>query len=203
MKKTKMRRIVSRSLALVCIVVLFVACIEEQADSEAEDVLSGDLRSQMFSLGDVVYTLPVLFSELEANGWSFCDTRNDDCFVTYMLEPGERSFWHLTNGELKVEKTFVNLSEDVLPVSESYIVEAVTHFRWDTAPIIFPGNIMLGSAYEDVIAAYGEPGRRRVNGEPLPSLDLFYSMGHFSAWITIDAETGLVIVASMNYWGER
>ena len=194
-----MKREISICLAMLCIAAFswgFVGCSGEQVTMETK--LSDDLNSRMFSLDGVVYTLPVHFSLLEANGWSFCDVENGHYVATDILEPGANAFVFLTNGDLYTEKTFTNLSEGALPVSESYITDASAHFLLNHAPIIFPGNIMLVSTYEDVIAAYGEPENRRVFEE---SRTLFYSSDclYFIVMISIDNETNLVIVMDMRY----
>ena len=198
MKKTKMRRVVSRSLALVCIVVLFVACNGEQVGSETDEILNDELSGLMFRLDAIVYTLPFQFSALDANGWVPCDASY--CFETYMLKPGDSVSWELIIRNQSIGLEFTNLTEEVLPVSESYITGVGAGFSQNEAQVIFPGNIMPGSTYENVIAAHGEPGSRRISEV---SQGLFYSADYFVVQIFINNETNLVSVVGMHYWGLR
>jgi len=151
----------------------------------------------MFSLDGVIYTLPVHFSELEANGWRPYDPNNR--FATDILEPDDFVTWELIAGDQNVGVTFTNLSEEVLPISESYITVVSVFFEMHSAQLVLPGNIMLGSTYEDVIAAYGEPSSWHTSEDP-PSLLMFHSSDDVTLQIVINTEGNLVTIMSMHYW---
>ena len=216
-----MKRIVSICLAMLCIIAFslgFVGCDGEQVGSEPEgeeavialelepekvkEVLSDDLSSGMFSLNGVVYTLPVHFSELEANGWSFCDVKNDHHVATDILESEDFSIWTLTDGNQYAIVTFTNWLAEALPVNESYITGIAALEIFSDAQIILPGNIMRGSTYEDVIAAYWATESRSVFENSL-TLHFSTGAGGISLSISIDNETNLVTFMDMHYWGRH
>jgi len=179
---------------MASIILSFAACNGEQ-NGLGSNELSDDLNSLMFSLDGVVYTLPVHFSELEANGWSPFDP--DDHLTTDTLEPGDFTHWELIIGDQNILVTFTNLSEEVIPISESYITMVVLYERYN-AQLILPGNIMIGSTYEDIITAHGEPNSRYTFEEPL-SLSMRYSSDYFTLLILI--ESNLLTFMSMSYEG--
>jgi len=163
--------------------------------------LSDDLDSLMFGLGGVVYTLPVHFSELEANGWSIYDKREDLQSTTYMLEPGHRGFWWiLTDGDRFVEVNFINFSEEVLPVSESYIADVSTSQPIVGEQPIFPGNITIGSTYEDVLAKYGEPCEKIERAS-----DEFHRLSYYKDYLHVSIrvcnQTNRVVFVGISYRG--
>ena len=128
MRGANMRGKISICLIVMSIVGLvfgIAACSRFQTDSGTEKILSDDLDSLMFSLDGVVYTLPVHFSELEANGWTPYDTdpRSGSAyrFAIDILEPGDFAAWELIVGEQNVVVTFTNLSDEMLPLSECYV----------------------------------------------------------------------------------
>jgi len=203
-----MKKIVYRCLLLFCIVSLglgLTACNEaepsqapgEDVETPASDELSDDIFSLMFSLDGVVYTLPVPFAELEANGWEGYDGYEgyDYDLAAQTIYPGQWTGAVISNEGQILIAGFINLGEEVLPVNESH-VEAVSIPRYDGNDIqlIFPGNIMRGSTYEDVLEAHGEPSERLEGDE---SIDLAYEAEHVTIWIAIDKETNSVVYMSM------
>jgi len=166
---------------------------------EAPGELSDDLYSFMFSLNGVIYSLPFPFTEMEANGWG-----GDDLEET-TLNPNQFSIaTQLTNGNQQISVSFLNLTENVLSFSESNIGRiTLDDWAYDRggAELIFPGNIRLGSTYEEVIAAYGEPSQRR---ESNLHTTLTYSANHYTGVeIRIDNETNLVTSLRMENFHER
>ena len=160
--------------------------------------ISDNLHSFMIGLGGVVYTLPVHFSELEANGWRFCDVSNDYCPTSYILKPRSRAlWWTLTDGIGFAEVNFTNLSSDLLPISESYITAVATTRPTVGEQPVFPSNITIGSAYEDVLAAYGEPSERSRDASQ--EFDrLIYFIDYLHVTIRISTQTNRVIFMGMS-----
>ena len=192
-----MKRIFSLCLVALCIVG-FVACNRGQSSSGLGD----SLDSPTFSLDGVVYTLPVHFSELEANGWRPYDTdpRSGSVyrFAIDTLDPGDSVGWELILGDQNVIVGLANLSEEVLPLSESYVVDISVLFEIYDAQLILSGDIMLGSTFEEVIIAYGEPSSWHDFEDRIL---LFYSSDYFGLQITVDTESNLVMVMTIRYLG--
>jgi len=198
-----MRRIISICLAMAIIISLvlgFAACNRgNQAEVGQNELSDATLDSLMFSLDGAIYTMPVHFSELEANGWRPYDT--DNHFATDILESGNFAVRGLTDGSQNIAVTFTNLSEEVLLVSESYVIGIAVLFEVHNARLVLPGNVAIGSTYEDVIAAHGEPSRWHTF-EDTYWLDFnTHSYGGVSLSVSIDNETNLVIFMDMTYWG--
>jgi len=180
----------------------FLEDLEEGSESstaETPDDLSDDLYSFMFSLNGVIYSLPFSYTEFEENGWGGDDLDEDT------LNPNQFSLvTPLTNGNYQISVSFINLTENVLSFSESNIGR-ITLDAWNYnrggAELIFPGGITMGSTYEEVIAAYGEPSSRREG-----SLDvtLTYSPNHYTGVeVRIDNDTNLVTSLRMENFVER
>ena len=198
-----MKRIISICLMAMCIVCFafgVAACNRFRTDSWTEKQLSDDLDSLMFSLDGVIYTLPVHFSELEANGWTPYDTdpRSGSAyrFAIDTLEPGDFAAWELILGNQNIIARLNNISEEVLPLRESYITSVSVLYEVYHAQLILPGNIMLGSTYEDVIAVYGEPSSEHYTSE---RTQLFYFSYQFDLVINIDHESNQVTMISIWY----
>jgi len=158
--------------------------------------LSDDLNSLMFSVNGIVYTLPVPFAELEENGWGPRDL-DSHVHATYKLDPSHSfvGLFVLENQTLSV--TFTNFTEEVLPLTESYLSGVAVRPQpghEDEAQLILPGNIMLGSTYDDVITTHGEPSGR----EQLDDMkELIYFTEYAVIQIFIAKETDLVVMMSM------
>ena len=204
----KMKQKISIFIAMMCVVTLglgLVACNGGQAGSRSGEVLSDvELDSLMFSLDDAVYTLPVRFSELEENGWRPHDTDppsgSADSFETDTLEPGGFAHWELIIGNQNVLVTISNLTEEVLPVSESHVTDVALILGVNNARFILPRGIMMGSTHEEVVAAYGEPDVEHIN-DGAPSFMIQYSSDDFILDIAIDSESNLVNLISLSYMG--
>ena len=69
-----MKRIISTCLAMMCIVFSlgFTSC-DENLPTAPTEMFIDNPGGLMFNLEGVSYTLPVRFSELEANGWRLYD----------------------------------------------------------------------------------------------------------------------------------
>jgi len=141
---------------LIGFLLFFTACGEKKAD----------VTSGRFTLDGVEYTLPVHVSEFEANGWGL---GGPDFFDvdTYVIEAGKSDdWWWLTDGNphtsLYRDTMFyielANLSNEDLPLKENYVtIINVGWFSLEPVLLVLPGNITVGSSYDDMIAAFGEP----------------------------------------------
>ena len=173
--------------------------VEPEPEPEiAEDGLSGDLNSLMFCLDGVVYSLPVRAAELESNGWEgfWFD------WTDYIVNPGETAnYGLLTKGVgWDIGVSFFNFSEEALPLNEAHIDRISLDNEWSSrAQLIFPGNILIGSSYDEVIRAHGMPNERGYWSESKEFSYLVYSTEYAAVRITIDNETNLVSVITMYY----
>ena len=185
-----MKRIIS--ICLVMIFVLgFVACNGEGQDG----LLSDDLNSLMFQLDGVIYTFPVHFSELEENGWEAYDP--DGYFADEALGAAEFDVWELRNGEQNISKAFTNLTEGELAMSESYITGFAVLAGLHSAQVVLPGNITIGSTYEDVMDAYGDILRHIWEYENFTRF--LFDAALLSLTVSIDIETNQVILLHINF----
>ena len=154
-----------------------------------EDELSGDLDSLMFRLDGVLYTLPVRAAELESNGW-----RAD---WDYVVNPGETVGSRLLRiGDLpgqEIGVSLFNFSEEGLPLNEIYIDRISVGAGWENrAELIFPGNIMIGSSYDEIIAAHGMPDEKEYWVVSEEFSYLIFSMEYAAARFVIENETNLI-----------
>jgi len=172
--------------------------IETESETMGAE-LSDTLNGAMFSLNGVVYTLPVPFSELEADGFTFFDP--SDRTILYYFVPG-RNFPDIEfiSDNHNIGARLSNLTRNAFrPYNESYVVEVYSIYGKHNAQLLFPGNIMVGSAYENVIATYGEPSSRHTS-EDSTFFRLFYVSEQFILEISIDVETSLISAISMQHW---
>ena len=159
----------------------------------APEGLSDDIFSGMFSLNGVVHTLPIPFAELEADGWELY--QGEVALAAQTLEPGGQTSRStlLRRGEQVIAVFFFNFSEEILPLNESYIISVGAGRSLSTeTQFVFPGNLKIGSTYEDVIAAHGEPGARGAEVDNGLTLPLIYSGDEARAWIQICLVTNRV-----------
>jgi len=213
-----MKRIIYICVAVICSAAIFavtVACdgIQDNSSRTQNHNTSNDvgvtmgevtLDSLMFSLEGVIYTLPVHFSELEANGWIPYDP--DGHFATEILEPGDSDVWELTNNEQSLLVFFTNLSEEMQLINKSYITSVFVRVREGLseqfdAKLVLPGNIAIGSTLEDVLEAYGQVATWMNHSEEISTLEITYSSDYYSLRISVDLESDLVILMNMDYWG--
>ena len=95
---------------------------------------------------------------------------------------------------------FNNSTEETLSLSESYMSGLFVSESWEgaeqftAAQIILPGNIRIGSTYEEVLAMYGMPGNRRDFGV---FEELIYSTIYAEIQIIVDKETSLVSIVGI------
>ena len=202
------KRVVTYFLVVMSVVILLLtvtACKEKGTDIPPEKMLSSDLDSLMFSLDGVIYTFPVHYSELEANGWMPHDP--DNRFATDTLEQGGDDRWELMHGNQNISVTLANLSENVVSFRDSYITDVLVLVRENVpvnynASLILPGNIQIGSTSEDIYNIYGKDifnaDARMMLYEGFSTFTLMYSSEKFTLQISIDSDLNSVFMVS--YW---
>jgi len=158
--------------------------------------LSDDLFSFMFSLDGALFTLPFSFEELAAYGWEWDDPRS------VSLRPNQRgASKRMRNEDGIFWLTTVNTSSDVVYSHESNVgTISIDRFDFDRGgtALILPGGITIGSTYDEVLAAYGEPSERRPYSNTAMTRNLVYSVGAYATvTIAIDIETDIVFSLRM------
>jgi len=165
------------------------------------DGLSDDLYSFMFSLNGEIYSLPFNFSELGSLGW-VGDREDLDEFT---LNPNQHTLGNeLRNGDYMIRVTFLNMTENVLPLSESYVGRIQVEVRHMNSgiDIMFPGGITINSTRDELIAAHGEPSDIRESDR---TTTMTYDIGSTSdIEFRIDNETDQIDQIRMrNYFARE
>lgn len=143
------------------------------------DELSASPDSFQVSLDGNVLTLPALYSDFTALGW--------ECDVDVDTETLKSGFMMVGNAALRKGDaslsgvTFINLSDQELPLSECYICGFA--FAYDTkgaveTSVVFPGGLHIGSTADEIIAAYGEP--TETDDSRSSATKLIYKFGEYN-----------------------
>ena len=160
---------------------------EAPAETPVSGDLSDDLYSFQFSLNGTVYTLPCAYSLFAENSWSIEGIDGET------LEPDQYTFsQNMDTGDLRVMASLVNTNTDVLPMEKCNVGKiSVDNYQAEKGvKLVLPKNIAVGSAYDDVIAAYGEPTDKSDLG---PITGLTYKLDSYSSVvIEINTESNTV-----------
>jgi len=202
-----MKQNIFKYIIVLCISSLIfwiVGCNGLQLESISEDVLSdAPFDSLMFSLDGIIYTLPVHFSELEANGWIPYDTDprsgSGYRFASDILKPGGSASWELIADNHTVVVSFTNFSDEMLPLKDSHVTFVGVVYEVYIAQLIIPGNIEIGSTYEDVIEAYGVPSEWHASKN---RISLLYDLNYSALQLTVDTESSQVVTMALTYLGQ-
>ncbi|MCL2528794.1 MAG: hypothetical protein FWE41_00415 [Coriobacteriia bacterium] len=140
------------------------------------DGLSSSPDSFQVSLNGDLITLPALYSDFAALGWT------TDRIDGETLKPG-----YYTIGSISLKKgdtslnsiRFINLSDTELPLSECYVYGFA--FSYDRkgaveTSVVLPGGLHIGSTIDEIIAAYGEPTETAESGSR--KIKLTYNFGN-------------------------
>ena len=160
---------------------------EAPVETPVSGDLSDDLYSFQFSLNGTVYTLPCAYSLFADNGWSIEGIDGET------LEPDQYTFsQNMDNGDMLIMASLVNTNTDVLPMEECNVGNiSVDNYQAEKGvKLVLPKNIAVGSAYDDVVAAYGEPTDKSDLG---PITALTYKLDSYSSVvIEINTESNTV-----------
>lgn len=121
--------------------------------------LSGEWNSYQFELQGKIYTLPILYSQLEADGWSLHN--KEDREETLKSNQYILSYLTLIHGEDEDTETgaqFSNFSKETLTLPDCYVTSiSIGNYSWnENAVLYFPGGISIGSTQAEVEALYGK-----------------------------------------------
>lgn len=154
-------------MALIILCILLCSCgfkvpvnapvKENEAKSIDYSSLSDDLFSYDILLDGKKYTLPVNFSELEADGWSI-----DPKSTKYGLE----KHYHIVNIKVikkqeEITAHFVNNSSEYRDLNKCDVGSIMTYSGEGTRKIsvVFPKGIGFNATEEEITAAYGNPSK--------------------------------------------
>jgi len=153
--------------------------------------LSPEWDSFQFDLEGVIYTLPIRYSELEANGW----VAQNEQDLEETLEPDQYIAGYITlvnsnkeNSEISAQ--FANLDDEDMLLHECYVSGIqFAEYSWSEDTVLyFPGGFTIGSTMEEVEALYGEPSE---TSELSATVDWKYQTEIYDGiTITFTKETG-------------
>lgn len=126
------------------------------SDFQVLDELSDDLSSFQIQIDDVIYSLPMKYSDFIANGFVMKDDNSEK------IEPDHYTWSYFNRGDFRIMADIVNTDDKEQPVSECYIgsIEIDKDFKENGKGVFIAlpkGIIFNKSTLDDVKAAYGEP----------------------------------------------
>lgn len=125
--------------------------------------LSDNLFDFTVSIEGKIYTFPAPYSEFAKNGW-----KGDD-IDSLEIEPNSYNSEGLVKGKKSLWVTFANFDQDVLPYSECLVagIKVEDSYNDNPAKVVISKGISLGSTYDEVIKAFGEPDDEYKNDDQI------------------------------------
>ena len=168
----------------------------EPAEQSAD--LGSDWESYTVQINDTVVTLPCTLADLEATGVTLDREYTPEDYVVNTGEYELAWFMDANGNELMID--MINNTDGPLELKDC-LVGGITVYSYDvedgSLTVIFPGGIQIGSAQEDVLAAYGEPDDTYGDAEYGNSY-YWYAEDSYLNGCTIDTEAGTGLVESMS-----
>ena len=165
----------------------------EQEVVPGERESSEHLSQFTFHIEELTYTLPFPLTELEADGWGvdgdwpaniLWGWESGDV-ADLMLYPDVLALPSLVREGQRMTVTVLNPTEHPISFREGRVVGIFITEDWGNFDIVLPGNIRLGSTYDEVLTAYGVPTEREES-EHHKRLD--YRKDSVSIMVGLDAE---------------
>ena len=168
----------------------------EPAEQSAD--LGSDWESYTVQINDTVVTLPCTLADLEATGVTLDREYTPEDYVVNAGEYELAWFMDANGNELMID--MINNTDGPIELKDC-LVGGITVYSYDvedgSLTVIFPGGIQIGTAQEDVLAAYGEPDDTYEDAEYGNSY-YWYAEDSFYNGCTIDTEAGTGLVESMS-----
>ena len=168
----------------------------EPAEQSAD--LGSDWESYTVQINDTVVTLPCTLADLEATGVTLDREYTPEDYVVNTGEYELAWFMDANGNELMID--MINNTDGPIELKDC-LVGGITVYSYDvedgSLTVIFPGGIQIGSAQEDVLAAYGEPDDTYGDAEYGNSY-YWYAEDSYLNGCTIDTEAGTGLVESMS-----
>jgi len=165
---------------------------EETGDEEDDEepvyigVLSEDLYDFQIKLNSVVYPLPVPVSLFDANGWVYSGDLEDT------LDPGGYTISApMTKDDQSILVVLLNPFDLEQTLEDCYVcvVTADQYGANEGLQAVLPGDITIGSTYDEVVEAYGDPETENEVGS---GIYLYYRDDESEVQIIVDNESRLV-----------
>ena len=168
----------------------------EPAEQSAD--LGSDWESYTVQINDTVVTLPCTLADLEATGVTLDREYTPEDYVVNAGEYELAWFMDANGNELMID--MINNTDGPIELKDC-LVGGITVYSYDvedgSLTVIFPGGIQIGTAQEDVLAAYGEPDDTYEDAEYGNSY-YWYAEDSYLNGCTIDTEAGTGLVESMS-----
>ena len=168
----------------------------EPAEQSAD--LGSDWESYTVQINDTVVTLPCTLADLEAAGVTLDREYTPEDYVVNAGEYELAWFMDANGNEIMVD--MVNNTDGPLELKDCFVggISVDSYDLEDSGlTVIFPGGIQIGTAQEDVLAAYGEPDNT-FEDEEYGNSYYWYAEDSFENSCTIETEAGTGLVDSMS-----
>lgn len=168
-------------LAALAAIGIFASCIPQNSNNPATVSLATSSHGSVFStlssssasgtaaastearsallkfrvtLNGVVYTLPEDFSKFSENGWIGTDLDKNK-----LMPKGKTLPYLLKNNECSIMVSFFNITSDYLELSKCKVGGILFEdgALQSGTVLTLPNDITLGSSYDAVLSAYGDP----------------------------------------------
>ena len=117
---------------------------------------SGDVFCFEFSIDNETYKFPLLYSDMEKNGWSYKSNAGIKAIKPNQYLIGLR----IEKGDLSMNVQPINLTKSVLTAAEANIGKLTLdsdYIKPDSHKTTYTGIVLGKSTADDVSAAFGEP----------------------------------------------
>ena len=160
--------------------------------------LGDDWESYTVQINDTVVTLPCTIAELEAAGVTMDREYTPE---DYVVNSGEYELaWFVDVSGNEIMADMVNTTDSPIELKDC-LVGGVTVYSYNVEygglTVIFPGGIQIGSAQDDVLAAYGDADDV-YEDEEYGNSYYWYAQDSYFNGCTIDTEAGTGLVQSMS-----
>ncbi len=150
---------------------------DPESKNGSETKVSDELFDYQVSLDGEVYTLPLEYSKLEADGWK---TKED---LTRTLEPTQYSIGMVfSKGDKDISLELVNNSEAPKSMKECQVggIDTSPAESKNLPELSLAKGIKIGSTKEEVAKAYGDPTQQSEDPNAYTYIDKNYAMVQFT-----------------------
>lgn len=164
---------------------------EEITRPPASAELSKEWSSFEFELQGKLYTLPISYSELAADGWAVKhDEELDETLGADEYIAGYITLAYNNEENTDIGVQFANMGDKELSLKECYVsgIQLFENPLSENTVCYFPGGFTLGSTMDDVEALYGQTGKGL---ETSTTVELKYQKQNYDdVMLTFVKETG-------------
>lgn len=127
-----------------------------ESTESSPEATSGDVFCFEFSIDGETYKFPLLYSDMEKNGWSYKSNAGIKAIKPNQYLIGLR----IEKGDLSMNVQPINLTKSVLTAAEANIGKLTLdsdYIKPDSHKTTYTGIVLGKSTADDVSAAFGEP----------------------------------------------